>query len=202
MKKESIINLFSIGINLAFCFYNLYLGLARNSSWNLSIFVYYVVLFVLKIIACLFIFKEEKGNEGNKFWPFLFLSLLEVALVISFFGPSYLMINNKREIALTTIDGISVATYTFIKVVLSIRNFIKGKRNENCFKVIGFSLGIIDASSSLLTLQNTLILINAKENAASMLSFSMISSIIILSLLLIFLAFVTYKNLKRIKKIN
>lgn len=202
MKKETIVNIFSIGTTFVFSFYNLYLGLAKSSPWNLSIFVYYVVLLIIKVIAYLLFLKEEKDSGGENFYPFLLLSILEIFLVVSFFGPSYLMYCNKREVSLTMIDGISVATYTFVKVGLAIRNFMKGKQHANCFKVVRFCLGIIDAFSSLLTLQNTLILINAKENAAFMLSFSMISSVVVLALLVVFLVGVSFTKLRQMKKSN
>ena len=83
----------------------------------------------------------------------LYLSNLLVLL------PVILMLTDRRSVDVSISFSIVIAIYVFFKTTSSIINFLKNKRG-NIFVAEFKTIELMDSVISILTLQNTLILIN------------------------------------------
>lgn len=154
---------FSFIINIAFFVYNLILGIIYNSIWNWSISIYFALLIMLRSII---IFKEKNFSKCNIVnlkqkrlllfkivcWCFI---LMDVSLIV----PISLMVLSKRIVDIGMIPAIAIATYTTYKVTLAIINYLKKKSKINPSIRALRLITLKDALVSVLTLQNTLIMV-------------------------------------------
>lgn len=150
--------------SLAFALYNGFLGIFKQSIWNGCISVYYILLLSARLIVLICEIKikdkdaETKTTKRKKafYITSIFLFLISLALIV----PVSLMVLHQKKVDLDMIAGITVAAYTTYKVTIAIINYVKNKDNENLSVRQTRTINLIDAILSILTLQNTLILIN------------------------------------------
>lgn len=167
-------------ISIVFALYNGFLGIYNHSIWNGSICVYYLLLLFIKALILIDEKKIKNKDENIKRIKrkktFYISSILMFLINLSLFVPITLMIVNQKSIELDIIAGITIATYTTYKVVISIIQYTKNRKNENlAFRQIR-TINLIDAILSILTLQNTLISINGANDNRIMFISSVISS--------------------------
>lgn len=165
-------------ISLSFAIYNGVLGIIKSSVWNGSICIYYLLLFTIRGIIILYKAKNKHHNNEKKM--FLGTSILTLILNISLIVPISLMVLNKKEIFIGgLIPAIAMATYTTYKITMGIINYQKTRKsNELLIKELR-TINFIDAFVSLLTLQNTMILVN-REMDHDMTVLSAVSSAVVL----------------------
>ena len=77
---------------------------------------------------------------------------------------------------MTLIPAVAMAAYTTYKVVMASLNLKRGKRAANSLVRLLRTIGFIDALVSILTLQNTLIMVNSKGEDMEMLPLTAITS--------------------------
>ena len=149
--------LFSIGFTFLFSVYNRIIGIMKMSLWHESISIYYLLLSVVKIVLYLTILKKPALKSNKKFHIIikstLYLSNLLVLL------PVILMLTDRRSVDVSISFSIVIAIYVFFKTTSSIINFLKNKRG-NIFVAEFKTIELMDSVISILTLQNTIILIN------------------------------------------
>lgn len=184
-QREKIFFLFSLFTTLGFAVYNGIAGIIYSLSWNTSIAIYYVFLFLLRISTCL----KSYNKVLNNIISFFFL-LLNLSLVV----PISLLALHEKIVKMDMILSITVATYTTYKVTKAIMNILSKKKSKRLEDKEKFTLNLIDALVSVLNLQNTLITVNG-DNSKDMLNLSIISSFIIYILIIIItLMFIKYKR--------
>ena len=74
------------------------------------------------------------------------------------------------------IPAIAMATYTTYKIVMASVNLKRRTRSENRLVRLLRMINFIDALVSILTLQNTLIMVNMKDESNRMLSLTAVTS--------------------------
>lgn len=154
----------SFFITLAFAGYNIFLGIAYQTIWNIGIAVYYILLGGIRAYV---LFSErklhklgltdkqkEKANKKLYFVQSIFLFFIDLALIL----PISLMVMQEKEVHYTTIPAIATAVYTTYKIIISTRNFIKNKTQKHISVKILKNINFIDALVSVLSLQYTLIM--------------------------------------------
>ncbi len=159
---------FSFAVNIAFLVYNLYLGVAYHLIWNTSICGYY---FLLVLLRMLIFWNEKKWNRKPpqniyqcRAVLFRFESWLLLLVDFALIAPVVLMVKSQRTVNIGMIPAISVAAYTTYKIVMAILNYRKTSNNEN-LSLYGLKiLNLKDAIVSVLTLQNTLIMVFGDKN--------------------------------------
>lgn len=201
MKKQTIKEIFkdkekrwqitvaiSFLASVAFAIYNGFLGIFKHSIWNGSICVYYMLLLSIKALILINENKIKNKDEIDKkikrkktfYTSSILLFLINVALL----APITLMVLNKKSVELSMVAGIAIATYTTYKIIISIVNYTKNRKNENlAFRQIR-TINLIDAILSILTLQNTLISINGANNNKNMFILTIISSLVGISIII------------------
>ena len=184
-QRKKIFFLCSLLTTLGFAVYNGIAGIIYSLSWNISIAIYYVFLFLLRISTCL----KSNNKVLNNIISFFFL-LLNLSLVV----PISLLALHKKIVKMDMILSIAIATYTTYKVTKAIMNILSKKKSKRLEDKEKFTLNLIDALVSVLNLQNTLITVNG-DSSKDMLNLSIISSFIIYILIIIItLIFIKYKR--------
>ncbi len=156
-RLPKIKQLLSAFATFAFALYNGILGIIHQASWNVAIFVYYLLLLLLK--AFLLFFSDKSRFDGQErtraayIASFIFLLGLNLSLI----WPAVLLLTNSKAIHADKITSIATATFVFANLLVSIMNLRKESHSENLLRKQLRLLGFINSLVSMMVLQNTLI---------------------------------------------
>lgn len=176
--KTAVSGLVSFGATILFAAYNGILGLWLRSAWHGSICVFYLLLVLIRGMLLLAERKRRaQGDTGRRMFlvSMVLLFLLNLALI----GPITLMVTFEKPVNIGLIPAIAMAAYTTYKVTMAAVH-VCGRRNRAHGDILTTGLrtvSLIDALVSILTLQNTLIMVNSgKSSADSMRTLSAFTS--------------------------
>lgn len=154
----------SLCVTTLFALYHGLLWLVLSSAWHGSICIFYLLLVVIRAIILLTEYKIKLKSENEKqfwrqkvFWVtagLLFLLNISLAFPISF------MVLLKKPINIGKIPAIAMAAYTTYKITMAIVHIGRYKIYHVLVRELR-TINLIDALVSILTLQNTLIMVNA-----------------------------------------
>ena len=141
---------FSTCINLAYVCYNGFLGIAKHSVWFFTMFVYYGILCIMRANAVHKSRKNDRSKDGLVMFADGIL-LIFLALVLS--GIVFLSLRFNLMKSYGKITMITLTTYTFYKLTISIINLKKSlKTNHKIIKTIR-NINFADALVSLISTQ-------------------------------------------------
>lgn len=157
--KTTVFSVLSLVLSIAFAVMNLVSAVMYRSVWFGALAGYYFVLILFRggvigsDIKCKKKFRDdENGYERSKWkiylWSGAFLVLLEVTMAIAVTQ----MVLSERPTQSGMIMAISNAAYTFYKLVMSIVNLIKAKKNDNPVTQSLRNLNFADACMSMVSL--------------------------------------------------
>ena len=194
-RVKSFLEIAGVFLPLGFAFYNGVLGYLHHAEFNIYIFVYYALLFLIKCMLTLSNhivgMDDQKKRKKISCFSFVFLLLLDLVLI----GPFFLLIQNRKAVHADQITSIAIAAYTFFNISLCIHRLVSQKREIDSLKRKLSLVRFTNAIVSLIVLQNTLINVNGTMDE-DMTLLSIVSS----SLLLLFLIFLTiYDHVKSIR---
>ena len=156
---------FSLAVTVIFAFFNGFLGIYRASLWHGTICVYYLVLVILRgtvIAAAKRISRmEERNREQERYKSYLAAAILLLFLNACLIIPIALMVTQQKPVRLTLIPAITMAAYTTFRIIMASVNLKKRKRSPDCLVRLLRTISFIDALVAILTLQNTLIMVNS-----------------------------------------
>lgn len=109
------------------------------------------------------------------------LFLLNLSLVV----PVSLLVLLQKPVKMSLIPAITMAAYTTYKIVMASVNLKKRKKSENRLVRFLRTINFIDALVSILTLQNTLIMVNMHGEGNQMLTLSAVTSAVIMLAVLV-----------------
>lgn len=188
--KTLLSALFSLAVTTAFALYNGYLGIAHSSVWHGSICVYYLLLSALRgfiLFAERSIFSKQRGEKARKKGT-LSACILLLFINFSLIAPISLMVTEQKPVSLSLVAAIAMAAYTTYKIIMASVHLKKRMQSGDSLVKLLRTIGFIDALVSLLSLQNTLIMVNHASGGKELLpltaftSFAVILVIVILSL--------------------
>lgn len=168
----------SLAVTALFALYNGFLGVSRSSLWHGSICVYYLVLVILRTTVIAAGKKAGRKAEPNHALAKVYIAsaalllFLNVCLIV----PVSLMVVRQKPVDMTLIPAITMAAYTTYNVVMSSVNLKRRKRSSDRLVRLLRTINFIDALVSILSLQNTLIMVNMKGDGTEMLTLSAITS--------------------------
>ena len=185
---------------LLFALYNGYLGLRFGDIWGLSIAIYYLFITIARMI-CLGIEKKLKGDKDEskdviRRKVYVGMSIFIFFIDICLFVPITLMVVCPKDVSFGIIPAIAFATYTTYKIIMAIVNYNKTKKMGNLTYIFLRELSIIEALTSILSLQHILIMVKGGMTD-DMLLLSAISSFAILTIIILFSFFTTKKMIKK-----
>ena len=194
----------SAGCTALFAAYNGYLGLFHRSAWHGSIGVFYLLLTAVRGIALL----AEKRNrtlppeqqDRCRSSAFLLSAGLLLALDLALILPISMMVVLDKPVSMGRIPAIAMAAYTTWKITVASMH-IRAQKLRSSGNILVAELrtvNFIDALVSILTLQNTLIMVNRSGDPGnSMLPLSAVSSGVIYLLILVITLRMLRKGLKQ-----
>ncbi len=191
----------SLAVTLLFAFYNGFLGIYHSSLWHGTICAYYIMLALLRgsiILAAKRIdHLEEQESTRNK--AFLAISFLLLILNISLIVPVSIMVRQQKPVNMTLIPAIAMAAYTTYKIIMASVNLRRRKISSDVLVRLLQTINFIDALVSILTLQNTLIMVCSNGQDLGMLPLTAITSGLIWVVVLAISLNAIIKGIKRIK---
>lgn len=197
----------SFGTTVLFALYNGFLGIFRLSVWHGSICVFYLILVTVRGMILLTekknINRSEQERICHRHKTFKISSVVLLMLNLALILPISLMVIFEKPINIGLIPAIAMAAYTTYKITMAFIHMRKQKRNSynnvlvTELRVINF----IDALVSVLTLQNTLIMVNqANADTNDMFIVSAVSSAVIYVVIMCMTFNLLIKGFKRNKK--
>ena len=163
----------SLVVTMVFAIYNGYLGIYYSSVWYGTICVYYIILTILRgLIVKHLRNRQEKSRKKVYFTASVLLLILNSSLIV----PIYLMVVQQKPVNMTLVPAISMATYTTYKVTMASVNLKRRNRSADDLIRLLRSINFIDALVSIITLQNTLIMVNSKGEDTGLLPLTALSS--------------------------
>lgn len=178
----------SFFLTATFALYNGFLGIYYGSMWNGCICVYYILLAVTRgVIPVTERKNRERAENADAYRRRTFKITAVVILVmnLALAIPISLMVLNSRPVNMGLIPAIAMAAYTTYKVVMASVNIRRMKRSSNILVRELRTINFIDALVSVLTLQNTLIIVNQTEESGDMFILTAISSAVIYLVILV-----------------
>lgn len=194
----------SFSVTILFALYNGFLGVCLLSIWHGGICVFYLLLAAIRGIILLTEknnrTRSEKQKSECRQRTFMISAAMLLLLNLSLILPISLMVVMKKPVNMRLIPAITMAAYTTYKLTMASIHIHKQKRsNRNNILVTELRIiNFIDALVSILTLQNTLIMVNqTKSNDNDMLTLSAISSAVIYIVIIFITVNLLIKGLKR-----
>lgn len=156
-QKEKISAQLLLG--LLFALYNGIFGIVFRSMWHIEIGVYYVLLLAVKLIvyAGFRLSEKQKSLKAVFFTTVVLLFLINAALIL----PINSMIKYERTVSFPLEVAIGIAAYTTYKVTMTVINVVKSRKTTDLLAREIVTIRFVESIVSILTLQNTLIMVNA-----------------------------------------
>ena len=163
-----------------FALYNGVAGLVYRAPWNGSICVYYLLLAGIRgylmasqhKLACLPRSAARRPEQRACATAAGALLILNLALI----APIALMVRMERPVNMGLIPAIATAAYATWKITLASIRYRRRIRGGNDFMAQLRTVALVDALVSILTLQNTLIMVKSADAGRSMLTLAALSS--------------------------
>lgn len=163
--KTLINSIGSFFITFVFALYNGFLGLWHKSVWNSEICIYYILLVLIRGIILLSekrnLKREKSEIDKHRSRTFRQTAIILLLMNFSLAIPILLMVYNERPVNMGIIPAITMASYTTYKITMASINIKRMKKSGNILVRELRTINFIDALVSVLTLQNTLIIVNS-----------------------------------------
>ncbi len=191
----------SLAATLAFALYNGFLGLSLSSVWHGSICVYYIILLVLR--ASILSAEKRTAPEGDGdlhrrracVIASVWLLVLNIALIV----PISILARQKNPENMTLIPALAMAAYTTYKITMASVNLKRRHTSANHLVRLLRYINFIDALVSIMTLQNTLIMLNSKGADPNMLPFTILSNGIIMLVIILLSVSALVRNIRSLR---
>lgn len=157
-SREKIMLLSTIIINSIYGIFNIYLGYYYSTYWFLSLGCYYISLVVIRLIIFSHTNKYSPGEKIKselikyRFCGIAFLIMNSILSLIIFF-----MVYWDRTFYHNEITTITIATYTFTSLTISIINAIKHRKHRSPILSASKTISLAAACVSVLTLESTML---------------------------------------------
>ena len=168
----------SLFVTALFALYNGFLGVYHASLWHGSICVYYLVLVGLRTMIIAARRNADRRTEPERAQTKVYVASAAMLLFLNLclIVPVSLMVVRQKPVDMSLIPAITMAAYTTYKVVMASVNLKRRKRSSDRLVRLLRTISFIDALVSVLSLQNTLIMVNMKGDGSEMLTLSAITS--------------------------
>ena len=172
----------SFGVTVIFALYHGYLGLYYGSMWHGSISTFYILL---TAVRGMILFAEKRNRTRSEAQRdccrrriFLVSSFFLLTLDLSLMLPIAMMTVLDKPVTMGLIPAITMATYTTWKITMASVHIGRQRRRGSGILVAELrTVNFIDALVAVLTLQNTLIMVEGTAaDGSAMLPLTAVSS--------------------------
>jgi hypothetical protein len=146
----------SLAVNFIYGIGNCILGLLANSWWLITVGAYYTVLATTRF-AVLQIRRRAKGNYDMELFSKRITGILLVVLSFCVMGVNILSVLKERGTSFHEIVMITIATYTFTKIIIAIVGLIKVRHSASPVLKTLRNISLADACVSVYTMQRSML---------------------------------------------
>lgn len=149
---------FSFILNLLYALYHGMLGFVNQSLWFLALCAYYVVLSTLRFSAVLYGHKSNPAYTADtERFVTKFSGVLLTVLSFVLTGIIYISLSQNIATKYGEIVMITVATYTFGKIIVASIKAVKQHNNPSLLLAVVRNIGYAEVAVSILTLQRSML---------------------------------------------
>ena len=191
----------SLAVTVVFALYNGFLGLRLSSLWHGSICAYYIVLALLRglLVTAARRLSRRKRPESARDRVCLTASILLLILNLSLIAPISMMVVLQKPVHLTLIPAIAIAAHTTYKVTMASIHLSRRRTSADSLVRLLRTIGFIDALASILTLQNTLIMVQSGGEDIGLLPLTAASSAAVWIAVLLLSVAAIAKSVRRVR---
>ena len=146
----------SLIINIIYALGNCIVGFVTHSWWFITIGAYYIVLAVTRY-SVLQVKRRANGNYDTESFARKITGVLLVILSFCIVGVNILSAVKDRGTHFHEIVMITIATYTFTKITISIIGMVKAKRSASPVLKTLRNISLSDACVSVYTMQRSML---------------------------------------------
>ena len=146
----------SLAFNVAYAFGNCIIGFLNHSWWFITVGAYYTVLAITRF-SVLRVKRKAGGSYDTERFARRITGILLVVLSFCIVGVNVLSAVKDRGTAFHQIIMITIATYTFTKVTISIIGMVKAKRSASPVLKTLRNISLADACVSVYTMQRSML---------------------------------------------
>ena len=146
----------SLAFNAAYALSNCIIGFLNTSWWFITVGAYYAVLTVTRY-SVLQIKRKANGDYDTELFARRITGILLVVLSFCIVGVNILSAVKDRGTAFHKIIMITIATYTFSKITISIIGMAKAKRSASPVLKTLRNISLADACVSIYTMQRSML---------------------------------------------
>lgn len=146
----------SLAFNVAYALGNCITGFFTHSWWFITVGAYYAVLTVTRY-SVLQIRRKASGNYDTELFARRITGILLVVLSFCIVGVNIMSAVKDRGTAFHEIVMITIATYTFTKITISIIGMVKAKRSASPVLKTLRNISLADACVSIYTMQRSML---------------------------------------------
>ena len=146
----------SFAINVSYALGNCIIGFLNHSWWFITVGAYYTVLAITRF-SVLQVARKESDNNATELFARRITGILLVVLSFCIVGVNILSAVKDRGAVFHEIAMITIATYTFTKITISIIGMVKAKRSASQVLKILRNISLADACVSIYTMQRSML---------------------------------------------
>lgn len=146
----------SLAFNVAYALGNCIIGFLAHSWWFITVGAYYTVLAITRF-SVLQVRRKASGNYDIELFARRITGTLLVVLSFCIVGVNIMSAVKDRGTAFHVIVMITIATYTFTKITISIIGMVKAKRSASPVLKILRNISLADACVSIYTMQRSML---------------------------------------------
>ena len=145
--------------NIMYAIYHGALGVVNQSLWFVTMFAYYMILSSMRFSAVLCEWKcKSLASEDTEYFVAKLCGGLLVLLSFILGGVVYISLSQNVAVKHHEIVMITIATYTFYKIIVAVIRAIKQRKNSVPLLVVIRTIGYAEVTASLLTLQRSMLI--------------------------------------------
>ncbi|MGN0115461.1 MAG: hypothetical protein ACI396_09045, partial [Acutalibacteraceae bacterium] len=143
-----------LAVNICYAVYNGVLGIIYSSLWLAVLCAYYLILSVMRFSA---VFCALKSKSGEQIYILRFCGAMLMILSLVLAYSVYYSIYRETAKGYDKITMITIAAYTFYKVILAFINAAKAAKRRSPLLSVIRNIACADAAASLLSLQRSML---------------------------------------------
>ena len=140
-------------INILYALYNGALGILSHSVWFLSLCAYYTILSSMRLGVII----QDRRNISTENFITNVCGVMLIVLSFVLSGSVYVSLANNIAVKHQEIIMITIATYTFYKVVFAIVNTVTIRKENSLLLSTIRNISCADAAVSILSLQRSML---------------------------------------------
>ena len=146
----------SLAFNVAYALGNCIIGFLAHSWWFITVGAYYTILAITRF-SVLQVKRKASCNYDTELFARRITGILLVVLSFCIVGVNIMSAVKDRGTAFHVIVMITIATYTFTKITISIIGMVKVKRSASPVLKILHNISLADACVSIYTMQRSML---------------------------------------------